>query len=201
MPGGDVVRKVVVRLAELAAVLLLVSFGVFLMVALIPGDPAVAILGQGKPPEQYAALRQELGLDQPVLVRYADWLGGALTGDLGHSIMPPQTPVAERLFAALPVSLELAAMGLAIAVVVAIPLALWSAARQGGLVDRAIGASMFGLLSVPSFLAGLLLTMVFVNELGWFPRAQWVRVSESLTGHLQHPNLTPIEKALTEIAH
>ena len=163
-------RKVLVRLAELVAVLLLVSFGVFLMVALIPGDPAVAILGEGKPPEQYAALRQELGLDQPVLMRYLDWLGGALTGDLGNSIMPPQTPVTERLLAAIPVSLELAVMGLVIALVVAIPLALWSAARQGGLVDRAIGASMFGLLSVPSFLAGLLLIMVLVNDKPFYGR-------------------------------
>ncbi|HEY0643727.1 MAG TPA: ABC transporter permease [Nocardioides sp.] len=193
-------RKVLVRLAELVAVLLLVSFGVFLMVALIPGDPAVAILGQGKPPEQYVALRQELGLDQPVLMRYFDWLGGAVTGDLGHSIMPPQTPVAERLLAAIPVSLQLAVMGLAIALVVAIPLALWSAARQGGLVDRVIGASMFGLLSVPSFLAGLLLIMVLVNGQGWFPRSQWVRISDSLTGNLHHAILPAIVIALSEIA-
>ena len=192
--------KVLVRLAELVAVLLLVSFGVFLMVALIPGDPAVAILGEGKPPEQYTALRQELGLDQPVILRYFDWLAGAVTGDLGNSIMPPQTPVSERLLAALPVSLELAAMGLVIALVVAIPLALWSAARQGGLVDRVIGASMFGLLSVPSFLAGLLLIMVVVNDQGWFPRSQWVRISDSLTGNLHHAILPAIVIALSEIA-
>lgn len=193
-------RNVLVRLAELAAVLLIVSFGVFLMVALIPGDPAIAILGEGKPPEQYEALRQELGLNDPVLQRYVDWLGGALTGDLGHSIMPPQTPVGERLLAALPVSLQLAAMGLFIAVVISIPLALWSAARQGGLVDRIIGASMFGLLSVPSFLAGLLLIMVLVNDQGWFPRSQWVRISDSLTGNLHHAILPAIVIALSEIA-
>lgn len=193
-------RNVLVRLAELAAVLLIVSFGVFLMVALIPGDPAIAILGEGKPPDQYEALRQELGLNDPVLQRYVDWLGGALTGDLGHSIMPPQTPVGERLLAALPVSLQLAAMGLFIAVVISIPLALWSAARQGGLVDRIIGASMFGLLSVPSFLAGLLLIMVLVNDQGWFPRSQWVRISDSLTGNLHHAILPAIVIALSEIA-
>lgn len=193
-------RKVVVRLTELVAVLLIVSFGVFLMVALIPGDPAIAILGEGKPPEQYEELRQELGLNDPVVVRYFDWLGGAVTGDLGNSIMPPHSPVAERLLAAIPVSLQLAAMGLVIALVVAIPLALWSAARQGGLVDRIVGASMFGLLSIPSFLAGLLLIMVLVNDLGWFPRSQWVRVSDSLTGNLHHAILPAIVIALSEIA-
>lgn len=193
-------RKVLVRLAELVAVLLIVSFGVFLMVALIPGDPAVAILGEGRPPAQYDALRQELGLNDPVLMRYLDWLGGAVTGDLGHSIMPPQTPVAERLLAALPVSLQLAAMGMVIALVIAIPLALWAAARQGGLADRLIGASMFGLLSVPSFLAGLLLIMVVVNGQGWFPRSQWVRISDSLAGNLHHAILPAIVIALSEVA-
>lgn len=193
-------RNVLVRAAEFAAVLLLVSFGVFLMVALIPGDPAVAILGDGKPPEQYASLREELGLNEPVLARYLDWLGGAVTGDLGNSVMPPQTSVAERLFAALPVSLELAAMGLVIALVVSVPLALWAAARQGGLVDRCVGASMFALLSVPSFLAGLILIMVFVNGLGWFPRSQWVRISDSLVGNLQHAILPAVVIALSEIA-
>ncbi|QIK77409.1 ABC transporter permease [Nocardioides piscis] len=170
------------------------------MVALIPGDPAVAILGDGKPPEQYDALRQELGLNDPVIQRYLDWLAGAVRGDLGSSIMPPQTPVAERLLAALPVSLQLAAMGLAIALVISIPLALWSAARQGGLVDRVIGASMFGLLSIPSFLAGLLLIMFVVNDQGWFPRSQWVRISDSLAGNLHHAILPAIVIALSEIA-
>jgi len=194
------VRKVLTRLGELVAVLLIVSFGVFLMVALIPGDPAVAILGEGKPPEQYEALRQELGLNDPIIMRYLDWLGGAVTGDLGHSILPPQTPVTERLLAALPVSLQLAAMGLTIALLIAIPLALWSAARQGGLVDRIIGASMFGLLSVPSFLAGLLLILVVVNDQGWFPRSQWVRLSDSVAGNLHHAILPAIVIALSEIA-
>ena len=114
--------------------------------------------------------------------------------------MPPQTPVSERLLAALPVSLQLAVMGLAIALAVAIPLALWSASRQGGMVDRIIGASMFGLLSVPSFLAGLLLIMVVVNDLGWFPRSQWVRISDSVTGNLHHAILPAIVIALSEIA-
>ncbi len=193
-------RNVSVRVLELVAVLLIVSFGVFLMVALIPGDPATAILGEGKPPEQYEALRQELGLNDPVLSRYFDWLGGAVTGDLGNSILPPRTPVGERLLAALPVSLELAALGLIIALVVALPLALWAAARQGGLVDRVIGATMFGLLSVPSFLAGLLLIMYCVNEQGWFPRSQWVRLSDSISGNLHHAILPAIVIALSEIA-
>lgn len=193
-------RRVLVRLLELVTVLLLVSFGVFLMVALIPGDPAIAILGQGRPPEQYEALRQELGLNDPILMRYVEWLGSALQGDLGRSVIPPQTPVVDRLTAALPVSLQLAVMGLVIAIVVSVPLALWTAARQGGLADRMVSATMFGLLSIPSFLAGLILIMLVVNGAGWFPRSQWVRISDSLSGNLHHAILPAVVIALSEIA-
>lgn len=193
-------RKGLTTLAELVLVLLLVSFGVFLLVALIPGDPAVAILGDGFPPEAYAALRAELGLDRPLLVRYGDWLLGVLSGDLGSSIIPPQTEVLDRILAALPVSLQLAGMGLAMAVALAVPLAMWSASKPGGVVDRIIGASMFGILSVPAFLIGLLLVLVFVNELGWFPRAQWVRIGADPLGNLHHAFLPALVIALSELA-
>lgn len=188
------------KLGELISVLVLVSFGVFLLVALLPGDPASAILGPGKPPEAYAALRTELGLDQPIWHRYLDWLGGALSGDLGRSIVPPQLQVIDRIQAALPVSLELAVLGLLIAVVLAIPLALWSAYREGQLADRAVSSSVFAILSTPSFLIGLLLILITADGLGWFPRAQWVRLSESVGGNLYHAILPAIVIALPEMA-
>ncbi|MGN0063459.1 MAG: ABC transporter permease [Nocardioides sp.] len=188
------------RLIELVLVLFLVSLGVFFMVTLIPGDPAVAILGSGKPPEMYEALRQELGLDDPFLTRYMDWLGALLQGDLGQSIVPPQPDVVDRIAAALPVSLQLATMGLAMALVIALPLAMIAAAKPGGAVDRLISASMFGLLSVPSFLSGLLLIMLLVNELGIFPRSQWVRLSDSFSGNLEHAILPALVIALSEVA-
>lgn len=193
-------RGLLRRLGQLVAVLALVSFGVFLLVALLPGDPAAAILGPGHPPEDYAALRSELGLDQPIWQRYAEWLGGALTGDLGHSIVPPQAAVTDRIAAALPVSLELAALGLLIALVLSVPLALLSAYREGGLADRAIGAVVFGVLSIPSFLLGLLLIMLLVDQLGLLPRSQWVRLTESVGGNLSHAILPALVIALPETA-
>ena len=193
-------RELLRRLGQLVAVLALVSFGVFLLVALLPGDPAAAILGPGHPPEDYAALRSELGLDQPVLQRYLEWLGNALTGDLGHSIVPPHAAVSDRIAAALPVSLELAALGLIIALVVAVPLALLSAYQEGGLADRVIGAVVFAVLSIPSFLLGLLLIMLFVDRLGWLPRSQWVRLTDSVSGNLSHAILPAIVIALPEVA-
>lgn len=193
-------RKLLVRLGELVAVLFLVSVGVFALVSLLPGDPAVSILGEGRAPEDYAAMRTELGLDKSFVSRYTDWLGGALTGDLGNSVIPPFTSVTDRVTSALPVSIELAVLGLVLALLLAVPLAMWSAAHQGGLVDRIIGATMFGILSVPSFLAGLLLIMVFANGLGWFPRAQWVRLSDGVADNLWHAALPAIVIALSELA-
>lgn len=193
-------RALLNRVAELVAVLLLVSFGVFLLVSLLPGDPAVAILGEGRAPAEYAAKRAELGLDGNVFARYVEWLGGALTGDFGTSLVPPRGDVMDRVLSALPVSAQLAAMGLTIALLLAVPLAMWSASHEGGLVDRVIGASMFAVLSVPSFLAGLLLIAIFSNGLGWFPRAQWVRISEDLGQNLYHACLPALTIALMELA-
>jgi len=197
---STVVRKGGIRLAELIVVLLVVSFGVFLLTSLLPGDPAVAVLGKGHPPEEYAQLRHQMGLDEPLLQRYWSWLQGALTGDLGQSLVPPKTGVAERVFAALPVSVEIAVLGLLIAVGCAVPLAMWSAYHEGGRVDRVISASVFGILSVPSFLAGLILIMVAVNGLGWFPRAEWVRLDDGLLDNLRHAFLPAVTVSLMEMA-
>lgn len=193
-------RTVLKRAGELVAVLLIVSFGTFMLVSLLPSDPAVAILGQGRAPEEYAALRTELGLDQSVFARYLDWLGAALTGDLGTSVVPPQVDVLSRIAAALPVSVELAVLGMGMALLISVPLAMWSAYRAGGRVDRIVSASTFGVLSVPSFLAGLLIIMIFANGLDWFPRAQWVRITESLGANLYHAFLPALTIALAEAA-
>ncbi|WP_204164512.1 ABC transporter permease [Nocardioides daejeonensis] len=188
------------RVLELLAVLLLVSFGVFALLSLVPGDPAVAVLGEGREPSEYAALRDEMGLNDPFFTRYFDWFGGVLHGDLGSSLIPPVVPVWDRLVAAMPVSLELAGLGLLIALVVSVPLAMWSAYNEGGRIDRAIGAFTFGLLSLPSFLVGLVLIAVLVNSMGWFPRTGWVRITDDFGGNLSHVFLPALTIALMEMA-
>ncbi|MFD4262529.1 ABC transporter permease [Streptomyces sp. NPDC058534] len=194
-------RRPALRLLELLGVLFIASIGVFSLVVLLPGDPAVDILGAGRAPSEYAALRTELGLDQPLVTRYLDWLGGALTGDLGRSVVPPQSDVTDRVLSALPVSFEIAALGLLIALLIAVPLAMWSAYREGSAADRIIGAGTFGVLSVPSFLAGLLLILVLANSAGWFPRSEWVRMGDGdLLGNLHHAFLPALTVALAELA-
>ncbi|WP_244928591.1 ABC transporter permease [Nocardioides sp. W7] len=198
--AGGRVRGLLVRLAELVAVLLVVSFGTFALVSLMDTDPSVTILGEGHEPEEYAQVREDLGLNDPLLVRYADWLGSAVQGDLGTSVVPPYHDVADRIASALPVSVEIAVLGMAMALLFSIPLAMWSAYHAGGRVDRIVSAGTFGVLSVPSFLAGLLVIMVFANGLGWFPRAEWARMSEGIGQNLYHAFLPALTIALAETA-
>ncbi|WP_328892693.1 ABC transporter permease [Streptomyces sp. NBC_00236] len=194
-------RRPALKVLELVGVLLIASMGVFSLVVLLPGDPAVDILGGGRSPAEYAELRAELGLDQSLVTRYLDWLGGVLTGDLGRSVVPPQSDVTDRVLSALPVSFEIAALGLLIALLIAVPLAMWSAYRENSAADRIIGAGTFGVLSVPSFLAGLLLIMLLVNSAGWFPRSEWIRLGDGdLLGNLHHAFLPALTVALAELA-
>ncbi|GAB2888175.1 ABC transporter permease [Nocardioides pacificus] len=195
------IRRIALQVGELALVLLIVSFGVFSLMALLPGDPAVAILGAGRAPEAYDALRTQLGLNDPMLTRYFEWLGSAVQGDLGQSVVPPQSDVIDRIASALPVSVQIAVMGLLMALLVAVPVAMRAAYHEGGKIDRLIGASTFALLSVPSFLAGLLLIMLLVSGTGWFPRSEWVRLGDGdILGNLHHAFLPAVTVALAELA-
>jgi peptide/nickel transport system permease protein len=203
--AGGGARRLVVRgagrLAELVAVVLLASVFTFLLASLLPGDPAVAILGPDRAPEDYARVRTELGLDEPVVSRYLDWLGGAVQGDLGRSLLPPHSEVTDRLAAALPVSLELAVLAIGVSVLVAVPLAMWCAHKPGGRVDRWVSAGAFAALSLPQFLVGLLLILVLVKGLGWFPRSDWSRLTDAGLGeNLRHAALPVVTIALGEIA-
>lgn len=186
---------------RLLVVLLLVSAGTFLLVSLLPGDPAQAILGPDQPPKRYQEVRTELGLDDPIPQRYARWLGRVVTGDLGRSFLPPEGTVASRIGSALPVSGQLAVMAVMIALLVSVPLAMISAWRAGSGTDRAIGGSSFAVLSTPSFVLAMLLIIVFVQQLDVLPRARWIRLSEGgLVENLRHAALPLTTIALPQIA-
>jgi peptide/nickel transport system permease protein len=152
--------------AALAATLLFVSLLVFVVVRVLPGDPAVIILGLEANADSVARLRQELGLDQPITVQYARWVTRALAGDLGRSIqydLPVATLILSRLTVTLP--LTLLAAGLMIAA--AIPLGVYAAThhrRWGDYLTMIL--SQLG-VAVPGFWAGLLLILLFSVQLGW----------------------------------
>ncbi|MGE0878423.1 MAG: ABC transporter permease [Acidimicrobiia bacterium] len=155
-------RMIGTKLVRLVPVLLLVSLGTFFMLELVPGDPALEVLGPDARPEQYVAVRHELGLDKPVVERYFEWMGDAVKGDFGTSLKPPVQKVGDAIKARLPVTLEITVLSMGMALAVAIPLALASAYRAGGRLDRSVNAVAFGALSVPSFLAGLLVVFFLV---------------------------------------
>lgn len=159
-------RRTAGRIGEALATILMVSAIAFLLVELVPGDPAVAALGPNATEEQYASARTEMGLDQSLTTRYSTWIGDAVKGDLGESLFPPQREVRTMLTDRLPVTLELSVLALLVALVVAIPVALWTALRPGSLLDSVATGSAFGALSTPSFLAGLLVVHFFVFQLG-----------------------------------
>jgi peptide/nickel transport system permease protein len=149
-------------LLRVIPVLVLVSIATALLVEFVPGDPVIAVVGAEATPEQYAQARAELGLDQPLVARYLDWLGGFVQGDLGHTIVPPQQDVATMIASRLPVTLEIAVLAVLLSLAISIPVGMWSAYRLGRTFDRAASGAAFALISVPSFLLALLLVFFVV---------------------------------------
>ena len=156
------------RLVVLALSLVAASVVVFALIEVVPGDPAALMLGTGAREDTIAALREELGLDASPWRRYAGWVGGMLTGDLGTSYTY-RTPVAEMIGERLWISLPLAAYALALAVLVGLPAGAWAAARRGTPVDAGLmGATQLG-VAVPNFWFAMLMVLVFAVHLRWFP--------------------------------
>jgi peptide/nickel transport system permease protein len=176
------------RTRHIVIVLFLVSLATFSLMQFTPGDPAIAILGEEFTEEEVQEIHEELGLDRPVVEQYFNWIGGVLTGDFGKAFSPPSLPVSQRLRAALPVTIELTVMAMTMALVMAVPIAVFSAYRTGRIFDR-IGSSIsFGLLSVPTFVVGLVLALLVTLEWDLLPRANWVRLTsdQGLAEHLRH---------------
>lgn len=173
------VRMFGLRLLQLGVVLLAVSVLVFLLLELLPGDTAVAIAGKGgdASPEAVEAIRQQLGLDRPLPVRYLDWLGGVLSGDFGASYSTGQ-PVLEALANRVPVSFQLIALAEVISLAVAIPLATYVGQKRDSLVDRVVAMICFGAQAIPNFMLALLLILVLAVTLSLLPAVGYVPMSE-----------------------
>lgn len=154
------------KLVQLVITVFLVSVLTFAAFQLVPGDPARVKLGIQASEEQVAALRTQMGLDESVLVRYADWIKGLFTGDAGISLQYPQ-PVSELVAKRIPVTLTLALLGLGLTLLIGMPLGLVAARRPGGLLDRCVQAFSQFNLAVPPFFMGLLLTLLFGFVLHW----------------------------------
>jgi peptide/nickel transport system permease protein len=154
------------RFGAALVTLLIVSMVVFAITAVLPGDAAQQSLGQFATPEQVAALRLKLGLDQPGVVRYLHWLMNLLGGDLGQSVSSAM-PVSELMAGRVPNTLMLAAVTAVVSVPVALTLGIGSAMGRGGRIDSFLSFVTLALVAVPEFLVATLAVLVFAVNLGW----------------------------------
>lgn len=172
------------RLLMLIPVMLGVSFLVFTIMFFTPGDPAKILLGERAPEAEVRALRTQMGLDDPFFVQYGRFLFNAVQGDLGRSLTTRRAAALE-LFARFPATMQLAAMGVLVAVLIGIPIGIVSATRQYSLFD---GASMVLALigvSMPNFWQGIMMVLLFSIVLRWFPSSGY-----GTFAHLIMPSLT-----------
>ncbi|MDR3348648.1 MAG: ABC transporter permease [Acidaminococcales bacterium] len=169
---GFVIRRLLAALP----VLFLVSVMVFMMLHMLPGDPATVILGDEATPEAIAALRAELGLDKPLLTQYLDWASKVFHGNLGRSLLD-RTPVTELILQRLPATAELIVGSFLVALAIALPSGIIAASKPNRAADHIGTAISFIGMSIPHFWLGMMFIMFFAARLGWFPASGYVPFS------------------------
>ena len=190
------------RFVRLLFTLFAVTLLSFLMTSLLPGDPAVAILGQNgvQNPELLAEVREDLGLNDPLPVRYLNWLGNAVQFDLGESYTNRGQSVADTIKDRVPVTAQLATMAIAIAVILAVPIGVLGAYKQGRWPDKASSAGVQVALSVPNFITGIFLIWLFSVQLQWLPASNWSRFSDGIWDNFKTAIMPATALALTQMA-
>ncbi|HEX3646873.1 MAG TPA: ABC transporter permease [Pseudonocardiaceae bacterium] len=168
---------------------------VFLILRLVPGDPASAILGPNATPAQLRQVRLDLGLDRPIYQQFGSWLAGVVRGDFGHDYITNQS-ITSELADRLPVTLELAGFAFVLAVVVAVPLGVVAAVRRGGWLDRLVRAVSVITIAVPDFVFGILSILLFSLVLGMFPASGFAPVGQSLALNVHSLVLPAVSLAL-----
>jgi peptide/nickel transport system permease protein len=187
------------RLLFMIPVALLVSFVTFMIIHLIPGDPARVLLGESATPQTVAALRHQLGLDKPLLTQYVLWLGQALHGNLGQSIQLQQ-PVTQAILQRLPVTAELGVISLIVSVALAIPLGVLAAGTRNTPIDWLINVlSLIG-TAIPNFVLGLLLILFLAVVIRPFPPGGYVPFTQDPLANLRDLVLPVITLAAGAVA-
>lgn len=171
-------RLVVRRLAALIPLLFIVSIIVWGLLLLIPGDPALAIVGETATAEQVEAIREELGFNDPIPVRYGRWVSGVVQGDLGSSLFTSYD-VSDAIVDRLPVTLSLVVTAFLLSVLIGIPAGVFAAMNRGRFADRFLTVGTSVGIAVPNFWLGLLLVTFFGLRLDWFPSGGYVPLTDS----------------------
>ena len=174
------------RLLTLPVLLLLITFLVYSLVLLLPGDPARSIAGGlNAPEEQVEEVREELGLDDPLLVQYGRWLKGVVTGDLGESLFSGRA-VVEELQSRFPVTLSIALGAVVLSVLIGVPVGILAGTRPGSLVDRFVTFGWSLGVAIPDFFLATVLVVVFAVERDWFPSIGYVGITQDPVEWARH---------------
>ncbi len=160
-------RYFIGRLASNAGTLVGASIVIFLLIQIVPGDPAAYMMGMNASPESVAALREQMGLDSPAIARYFDWVTGLLRGDFGTSYTY-ETPVGQLISERLQASVPLALLAMALSIAIALPIGILAASRRGSGLDSGLNVVMQIGVALPNFWIALLLILVFATQLQWF---------------------------------
>lgn len=162
------IRYVAKRLLMLIPIIFGITFIVFFILSLTPGDPARMILGANATPAQVEAMRGQMGLNDPLIIRYVNYMGGVLTGDFGTS-WSTREPVFQMVFARFPYTFQLALLSMIVTILISIPLGIYSAVKQNTVSDSAILVLTMVLAATPKFWLGILMMLVFSVRLRWLP--------------------------------
>jgi peptide/nickel transport system permease protein len=191
---------IVKKLAQLIITVLLVTLFAALLLELLPGDPVDVVVPFGSD-QQREEVRADLNLDDPFISRYGAWLGGFVTGDLGnYYTVSSKRPVADRVWPSLWISIQLMIYAQVIALIIAIPMGVLTAYRNGTWFDRLSNTGAFAMLAIPTFALGFVLQYYVAVKLGWFRVSGFEKLSESPTAHLETVVLPVITLAVGQVA-
>lgn len=192
-------RAVLRRLASTVVTLFGATVVVFLLVQLVPGDPVRVIAGEDASTERVEELREELGYNDPLPIQYGRWVGDLVRGDLGESALTGE-PVADMLQRTFPRSLHVIVSGLAVAVLLGIPLGIWAALRANGPIDASIRLVATAGLAVPNFWLGLIFVTAFALSVSWLPATGFVPVTDGVVESIRHLILPALTIGLSAMA-
>ena len=194
-------KMIASRLTRLVLTVLVVTFVTFTLTNVLPGDAVNALIpiDAQQDREFVEQVREEWGLNDPLIVRYGRWLGDAVQGDLGRSLVTGQ-PVTDEITHRLPITLEIMVVAVGFSLLVAVPLGAFTGYREGRRSDRVFSGVAQAGLSLPSFVTGLILIYVFALKLHWFPAVGWNRLSNGIGPNLKTVALPALALAITEIA-
>lgn len=187
------------RLGAAAVSLLLVTLVVFVLMQLAPGDAADVVAGEQATTEQVDAARQNLGLNRPLVVQYADWLGGAVHGDFGDSLFTGRS-VTGSISDALPATLSITLAAMLLAAVLGVAAGAFAGLKQGSWIDRLVSLLATVGVAMPSYWVGLLLVALFALSNPWLPATGYVAFTESPTEWLRHIVMPSLALGLATVA-